>query len=74
MKTRYGTTGAPSGVPARSIRNISRAMASTIGLDRGWISGESSSMENVCPWGWSFATLPTHSITIGRLQVPLGPL
>jgi hypothetical protein len=49
-------------------------MASTTGLDRGWINGESSSMEKVGPWGWSFTVLPEHSSTIGRRQVPFGPL
>ena len=65
---------APSGVSACWTCIISRAIASTTGLCLGWISGESSIIENDGPRGWIFTELFVHSITMGRRQVPLGPL
>jgi hypothetical protein len=73
-KTKYGTTGAPSGDSDICTRSSSRAMAMMTGLERGLIIAERSSIENVGPLGRNVTVPSPQSSTIGRRQLPLGPL
>ena len=54
--------------------SISLAIASMTGLDRGWIKGERSIIEKVGAVRLELDRVPVHSSTIGRRQVPFGPL